>query len=166
MGYVVRDIEAAMRNWTSSLHIGPFYYVDRVPAIDIRYHGAAGSPRLSLALAYSGDLQIQLIQQHDRTPSSYLHFLDGGHEGLHHIGFFSEHYDLDLQRAAEAGLLVEQFAVIDDLEGKSTYFASRGPGEPLLGLVALAPANQDLYRMVHTEAERWDGSGPVRRIEL
>ena len=166
MGFVVRDIEAAMHNWTTALHIGPFYYVDRVPVTDLCYQGAHGSPQLGLALAYSGNLQIELIQQHDKTPSSYLNFLSGGREGLHHIGFFSEHYDLDLQRAVEAGLLVEQSAVIDALVGKSTYFASGRPGEPLHGLVALAPANLELYRMVHTEAERWDGSGPVRRIEL
>jgi hypothetical protein len=166
MGYVVRDIEAAMRNWTTSLHIGPFYYVDRVPDIDVRYQGAARSPQVSLALACSGKLQIELIQQHDQTPSSYQDFLAAGHEGLHHIGFFTEHYDLDLQRATEAGLRVEQSDLFGDLAGKSTYFASSGQGEPMLKLVDLRSANHALYRMVQAEAERWDGSGPVRRIEL
>ncbi|NJD33322.1 MAG: VOC family protein [Betaproteobacteria bacterium] len=166
MGYVVRDIESAMRNWTTTLHIGPFYYVDRLPIINICHQGASGSPRVSLALACSGNLQIELIQQRDNTPSSYLSFLAAGHEGLHHIGFFSEHYDLDLHRAAAAGLHVEQFAAIGNPVGKSTCFASRGPGEPMLNLVALNAANRELYQMVQTEAERWDGSGPVRRIEL
>lgn len=166
MGYVVRDIESAMRSWTGVLHIGPFYYVERVPGIDLRYQGAAGSPRVSLALAYSGDLQIELIQQHDRTPSSYLDFLAAGHEGLHHIGFFTEHYDLDLQRAAEAGLLVEQSDRVGDLVGESTYFASSGHTEPMLKLIDLHASNHELYRMVRTEAQRWDGSGPVRRMEL
>ena len=166
MGYVVRDIESAMHNWTTTLHIGPFYYVERVPGVDLRYQGAAGSPRVSLALAYSGDLQIELIQQHDQTPSSYLDFLAAGNEGLHHIGFFTEHYDLDLQRAAEAGLHVEQSAVLGDQVGKSTYFSTNGHGEPVLGLLAVNAAIRDLYRMVHAEAGRWDGSGPVRRIEL
>lgn len=165
MGYVVRDIESAMRNWTTTLHIGPFYYVERVPTLDVCFQGASRSPQLSVALTYSGNLQIELIQQHDQTPSSYLNFLATGHEGLHHIGFFTEHYDLDLQRAAEAGLHVEQSAVIGDLVGKSTYFASRGHGEPMLKLLALDPANSELFEMVQTEAERWDGSGPVRRIE-
>lgn len=166
MGYVVRDIESAMHNWTTALHIGPFYYLEQVPGIDVRYHGAAGSPRLSLALAYSGDLQIELIQQHDQTATSYLSFLAAGHEGLHHIGFFTEHYDLDLQRAAEAGLQVEQSAVLGDKEGKSTYFSSNGQGEPRLRLLAVNAAIQEMYRMAHAEAGRWDGSGPVRRIEL
>lgn len=166
MGYVVRDIESAMRNWTTAMHIGPFYCVDRLPVIDVSYHGKASSPRVSLALAYSGDMQIELIQQHDRTPSSYTDFLASGREGLHHIGFFTENYDLDLQRAVEAGLHVEQSAVMGDPAGKSAYFSSNGHSGPMLRLVAFNAANKELYRMVRTEAERWDGSGPVRRIEL
>ena len=29
-GYVVRDIEAALKHWTEVLGVGPFYYIDRV----------------------------------------------------------------------------------------------------------------------------------------
>jgi hypothetical protein len=28
-GYVVRDIQSAMKHWTEVLGVGPFYYVDR-----------------------------------------------------------------------------------------------------------------------------------------
>ena len=30
-GYVVRDIEVAMRHWTQVLGLGPFFYFERVP---------------------------------------------------------------------------------------------------------------------------------------
>lgn len=166
MGYVVRDIESAMRNWTTTLHIGPFYYVDHAPVIELCYLGIRRSPAVSIALAYSGHTQIELIQQHDQTPSAYLNFVNAGHEVLHHLGFFTEHYDLDLQRANEAGLDVEQSVVIDDPMGDSTYFASRGNGVAMLKLIAMRPANRELYEMVQSEAVRWDGSGPVRRIEF
>ena len=166
MGYIVRDIESAMRHWTVAMHIGPFYYCERMPMLDLCFQGVQQIPEVSMALTYSGNLQIALIQQRDQTASSYLDFLATGNEGLHHIGFLSEHYDLDLQRAAEAGLRVEQSVVVGDPEGKSTYFASRGHAGTMLKLTALYPGNRDLYHMVQTEAERWDGSGPVRRIDL
>lgn len=165
LGYVVRDIELAMRHWAQTMHIGPFYYVKRMPFIDHQYEGVSQNPEVSVALTYSGNVQIELIQQHCSTPSSYQKFTDAGHEGLHHIGFFTERFDCDLQRAAEAGLVVEQSAVVRDPAGKSTYFASSGHAGTILKLIALYPSNRDLYRMVQTEAERWDGSGPIRRID-
>lgn len=166
MGYVVCDIESAMHHWTQTMHIGPFYYVDRVPFVDLRYQGEPRIPEVSIALTYSGSMQIELIQQRDHTPSSYLGFADTRHEGLHHIGFFTEHFERDLQRAAEAGLAVEQSAVVGESAGRSAYLASRGHAGTVLKLIALCSSNRDLYRMVRAEAERWDGSGPVRRIDL
>lgn len=166
LGYVVRDIESAMRNWTTNLHIGPFYHIHRMPIVDFRYQGTNYCPQISVALTYSGDLQIELIQQFDQTPSTYRNFLAAGHEGLHHIGFFNEHYDLDLQRAAEAGLRIEQTVVVDALVGRATYFATQGHKGTSVKLSKLDSANRELYQMVRTEAERWDGSGPVRPLDL
>jgi hypothetical protein len=31
LGYVVRDIDAAMRHWVDVLGVGPWFYVDRLP---------------------------------------------------------------------------------------------------------------------------------------
>lgn len=170
LGYVVSDIESAIRHWTQNLHIGPFYYVDRLTISGLHYQGEPRLPQVSVALTYSGNLQIELIQQRDDTPSSYLGYARGGKEGLHHIGFFTEHFDRDLQRAAEAGLQVEQSAVAGDPAGKSAYFATSSASSShagtVLKLIDLQSSNCDLYRMVRTEAERWDGSGPVRRIDL
>jgi len=166
LGYVVRDIEAAMRHWTQAMHIGPFYYVSRVPIVALRYHGVESNPELSVAFAYSGDVQIELIQQHDDTASIYRAFVDAGYEGLHHIGFLSERFDRDLGRADEAGLQVAQSAVVGGPDGKETFFAPGGHAGTILKLIALHDGNRDLYRMVRTEAQRWDGSGPIRRIEL
>lgn len=166
LGYVVRDLEAAVRHWTQTLHIGPFYQFDRVALCELTFQGIPRVPQLSVALTYSGNLQIELIQQRDATPSTYRQFTATGREGLHHIGFFTEHFDRDLQRAAEAGLEVEQSAAAGDPAGKSSYFASLGHPGTMLKLIDLQSSNHDLYRMVQTEAQRWDGSGPIRRIEV
>ena len=68
MGYVVRDIESAMRHWIDFCGVGPFFYVDRLPLINFQYQGQSGDPHLSIALANSGDVQVELIQQKDDTP--------------------------------------------------------------------------------------------------
>jgi hypothetical protein len=165
LGYVVRDIESAMHHWTEVMHIGPFYYIDRVPLVELRYKGEPGCVQSSIALTYSGEMQIELIQQRDDQPSAFRDFLAAGNEGLHHIGFLSDRYDSDLQRATEAGMRIEQSGIVGSPGTRFTYFASAGHPGTMLKLTSLGACNRDLYRMIRKEAQRWDGSGPVRRLE-
>ena len=53
MGYVVRDIESAMRHWIDVCGVGPFFYVDRLPLINFQYQGQSGDPHLSICLLYT-----------------------------------------------------------------------------------------------------------------
>ena len=86
-GYVVRDIEAAMKHWIDVLQVGPWFYIDRVQTDWFRHRGQDSTAELSIALANSGDLQIELIQQRNDAPSMYKEFLDSGREGLQHVAF-------------------------------------------------------------------------------
>ena len=163
MGYVVQDIDAAMRHWTQALRVGPFYYAESAPIHDFSYRGKASDVRASIALSYSGNMQIALIQQTNEAPSSFLDFLNAGRTGLHHAGFFSRSFDRDLHRAREAGLDVIQTSTIG-----GGGFAVLGPEDPVRtrpALIGLSDANLDVFRMVEKEAQRWDGSGPIRRFE-
>ena len=56
---------------------------------DFQYKGQPSPVDISLALANSGTLQIELIQQRNDAPSLYLDFLQAGHEGLQHLGYGS-----------------------------------------------------------------------------
>jgi len=72
VGYVVHDIQQAMRRWVD-LGVGPWFYKEDVGTTEFRYHGKPSRlPNLSIALANSGDLQLELIQQRDDAPSLYL----------------------------------------------------------------------------------------------
>jgi len=81
-GYVVRDVEAAMKHWTEVLGVGPFFYFERVPIEGFRYRGEPSPLEASIALANSGPLQIELIEQRNDAPSMYRDFLAAGREGL------------------------------------------------------------------------------------
>ncbi len=98
-GYVVRDIEAAMAHWIDVLKVGPWFYIDRVKTDWFRHRGQDSALELSIALANSGDLQIELIQQRNDAPSMYKEFLDSGREGLQHVAFWSTDYQSLYDRA-------------------------------------------------------------------
>lgn len=166
MGYVVKDIEAAMQHWTRALRVGPFYYAKRAPIHELSYRGAPSDVRASIALSYSGNIQIALIQQRNEAPSSFLDFVNAGRFGLHHVGFFSSNFDRDLRRAREAGLDVLQTGIIGSPDGNFAILGSDDPVRTRPALIATNDTNLDVFRMVEKEAQRWDGSGPIRQFEI
>src|SRR5271166_3756929 len=93
MGFVVRDIDKAMRHWVEVCGVGPWYIADRLPLHGFWYRdNRYDDIHLTVALANSGDVQLELIQQRDRTPSMYRDFLAAGHEGLQHWSSWPENY--------------------------------------------------------------------------
>ncbi len=70
MGYVVPDVEAAMRHWIEVCGVGPWFYAERLPLTSFSYGGKRYDDiHLSIALANSGEMQIELIQQRSDHPS-------------------------------------------------------------------------------------------------
>ena len=104
VGIVVRDIEKAMRHWVEVCGIGPWFYAERLPLDGYRYKGKSYDiPNLSIALANSGEVQLELIQQRCRTPSLYWDFIDAGHEGMQHWSSWPENYHEIRERALRSG---------------------------------------------------------------
>src|SRR3569832_1193755 len=102
-GYVVRDIRAAMDHWINVIGVGPWYYMDRVKTDYFRHRGEDSAVEMSIALANSGDLQIELIQQRNDAPSMYQEFLAAVHEGLQHMSYWSRDYQALGGRARARG---------------------------------------------------------------
>ena len=162
-GYVVRDIEAALRHWTEVLEVGPFYYFERVPIEDFRYRGEPSPLEVSIALANSGDLQIELIQQRNGAPSMYRDFLEAGCEGLQHVAYWTEHMDRDLSRAAEAGWVVGQSGRIGGPDGRFVYYETRGHPGSVVELSEVSGAKGAFFARLRDRARTWDGADPIVR---
>ena len=161
MGYVVRDIESAMHHWIDVCGVGPFFYVDRLPLINFQYQGQSGDPHLSIALANSGDVQVELIQQKDDTPTMYQDFLGRGLEGLQHWSSWPEDFEGYYETALKAGYKVGQEA--DSPRGRFVYFLNEGHPGTVIEMAALTPARRRIYDGVREAAVNWDGTEPIRR---
>lgn len=121
-GYVVRDIEAAMKHWTATLGVGPFFYIEKVPVEDFRYRGEPSDAEFSVALANTGSLQIELIQQRNDAPSMYRDFLEAGREGLHHLAYWTRDFDKAMKELEPKGYAVGQSGQISGPTGRFVYF--------------------------------------------
>jgi len=164
-GYVVRDIDAAMKHWTEVLGVGPFFYIPEVRTETFIYRGKPSSPRISIALANSGDLQIELIQQHDDEPSMYRDFLRAGREGLQHVSSWEEDIDAVVARAEATGHTVAQSG---SLPGgvRFVYFDTELHPGTVFEVSNLAGPLAQLPQMIADAARGWDGRDPIRVIEL
>ena len=162
MGFVVRDIEAAMRHWIDVCGVGPWFYTDRLPVNSFSYRGARHDGlHLSVALANSGDVQLELIQQRCATPSMGRDFLAAGREGLQHWSSWPEDYDARYERALANGYTVGQEG--DSPRGRFVYFAQEGHPGTVIEMAHLTPTRRRIFDQIRLAAQGWDGRDPIRR---
>ena len=127
IGIVVRDIEKAMRHWVEVCGVGPWFYAEQLPMDEFRYKGRTYDLKVSIALANSGDVQLELIQQRNDVPSLYGDFLAAGHEGMQHWSSWPVNYHEIRDRALRSGWQIGQEG--DTPRGPFIYFLNEGhPG--------------------------------------
>jgi len=163
-GYVVRDIEAALRHWTEVLGVGPFFYFERAPLDDFRYRGEPSPLEVSIALANSGPLQIELIQQRNDAPSTYRDFLAAGREGLQHVAYWTTSFDADLARIRARGIEVAQSGQVGGPSGRFVYLATETHPGTMVELSEVSGSKGRFFEHIAELARGWDGSDPIRRM--
>lgn len=99
--YIVPDIEQAIQDWGHHLNLGPFALCREVaPLNGSRYRGEpSGEITMNLGFAYIGELQLELIEQVNDTPSMYREAVEARGFGHHHYGFCVEDFDSAYDRA-------------------------------------------------------------------
>lgn len=169
IAFVVNDIDAAMSYWHATLGIGPFFIKRHITFGDYYYRGEAGaSPQISIALANSGTLQIELIQQHDQHASIYKEFLDRHGHGLQHIASWQTcaGFDLKKQHLLEQGYTLAQECTISASGVRLAYFATDTTANGIIFEIAdlLEPVHYTRINNIAMQAQNWDGSRPVHEV--
>ncbi len=163
-GYVVRDIAAAMKHWTDVLGVGPWFYIEDVKTDWFTCRGVASDVKMSIALANSGDLQIELIQQRNDAPSMYQEFLNAGHEGLQHMSYWSTDYQALYDRALSLGYAVGHEGQIGGEQGRFAYFDTQSHPGTIVEISDISGAKGKFFAHIRKVAAGWDGSDPVRIV--
>ncbi|MDZ4382602.1 MAG: VOC family protein [Parvibaculum sp.] len=164
-GYVVRDIEAALKHWTEVMGVGPFYYIDRVKCDWFTYKGEPSPVEMSIALGNTGDLQIELIQQRNDAPSMYMDFLNAGREGLQHMSWWTTDYQAQYDRAIAAGFKVGHEGQIGGPQGRFVYFDTETHPGTVIEMSDISGAKGKFFEHIRKAAIGWDGTDPVRPVK-
>lgn len=161
IGYLVRDIDAAIAWWVR-MGIGPWYVIREI-ALKTRYRGQPCEVVQTIALANSGEMQIELIQQHGDTPSVYTEFLTTRGEGFHQFAWWVKDFDAAIAAAEQAGFPV----VWSSAEPGGVQFAyvePPGGPVPIIEIMELNEVTEGMAALVRGAAQDWDGTDPVRSL--
>ena len=163
LAYVPADFEGSLKFWIETMGAGPFFALDHVKLDDVKYRGAPAEIDFSMVLGYWGDIQIELIRQHNAASSIYKSWRDEGGEGLHHVCILVDDMAHARQTVAAAGASVAQEAKVPG-GGEVIYVDTGGGPGTMVEILKSAPGGREFFAMMREAARDWDGSDPVRRL--
>ncbi len=155
------DYEAALQHWLS-LGAGPFFENHHVKLDEVKFRGAPSDVDFSMALGYFGDLQIELIRQHNDAPSMYTEWRAAGGEGVQHMCVLVDDIAEARRRVAAQGGTVIQEGTLPGGMGAVIYVDTGGGPGTVMEYLQIAEAGRQGFAMMRAAHRNWDGSDPIR----
>src|SRR3984885_14736158 len=166
LAYTVTDIEQEMRRYSELLHVGPWFLIGPFVPPKGRYRGTPTKAHFSLALAYSGELQVELIQQHDEEPSVFRETLKArGAHGFHHWGIGARDFEKTVAHYRSRGY-AEAFSDTAPMGFRVVYFDTSRDLPGMLEVIEMNAAAEQGFHTMYQAAQEWDGETHiVHRID-
>lgn len=156
--YVVPDLDLAIEHWVTVMNVGPFF---KFPPLEFPtgiYRGNAETIRFNAAIAYSGDLQIELIQP--GGPSIFQEAHEAGQKHLHHLCVMAKDADAaiaDLEK--RGGECIQRFLLED---GSICAYLDMYSSDGLIIEVAhMKDEIMQLFAALKQKAAEWNGLTPL-----
>ena len=139
-----------------------------------REHGKRHRPRFGAAIAHAiprvrklraqwGEVQVELIVQHDDSPSIYSEFTAAHGYGLQHVGVLTEDLDAQLDRLKPLGVTPTQWGATA-AGMRFAYLNSDAHAGGMIELMERGPTLDAFFSKVRAASIGWDGSRPLRKL--
>jgi Glyoxalase/Bleomycin resistance protein/Dioxygenase superfamily len=161
IGYVVRDLDAAIASWLA-LGVGP-WYVMRDLTQAASYRGEPCEVEFSLAFSNSGDMQIELINQTNDVPSIYTEYLDSGQTGMHQLAWWAPDFQATIDSIKAAGYPLV-WSGGEDGGVRFAYFEPVPGPAAIIEIMELNESTIGMGEFIRAAAVDWDGSDPIRAL--
>lgn len=161
--WVVPDLRVAIDSWSRSAGVGPFFWFDGVGCADGRHRGApAEFPAVTAAIAYAGDLQIELVCQDNDQPGVFRDVFDEGQSGLHHMALVCKDYESERDAYVAGGA---ELAFEGRIGNSRTCWVDTTPTLGfMVELLEPSPVRDAGFAAMRAAAEAWDGADPITRF--
>ena len=158
--WVVPDLRAAIDGWVGSAGVGPFFWFDGVKFTDGRYRGQPGEfPRITAAMAYAGDMQIELICQDNDDPGVFRDVFRPGEFGFHHMAMICKDYEAERDTYIEGGAALA-WEGVTGTSRTSWVDTSRTLGF-MIELLEPSTTREAWFSHMREAAETWDGTNSI-----
>ncbi|ONH27180.1 hypothetical protein BL253_23100 [Pseudofrankia asymbiotica] len=158
--WVVPDLRAAVEAWAGTAGVGPFFWFDGVTFTDGRHRGEpAAFPEVSAAIAYAGDLQVELVCQDNDDPGVFRDVFRQGESGLHHLAVTCTDY----QAERDAYLAKGAALAFEGVTGTSrTCWVDTTPTLGfMIELLEPSETREAWFSNMRAAARAWDGTDPI-----
>jgi hypothetical protein len=165
VAYLVEDIDVAMEHWLEHAGLGPWTCFRNIE-LDTHFDDRDFTLRIHEALAYMGDLQIQLVQSLDSPDVStpYQSYVAAQRWGVHHMAFFAEDIERAVAQAIEQGF--DRTCSMRDKAGYRYYYCqSTAMPDVWIEFLESYPGLHTIFEEGIAAAATWDGTNPIRNFE-
>jgi hypothetical protein len=162
VAFTVVDMETAIDRYVNEFGVGPWYLRGPFTPAKATYRDQPTAPSVSLAMAFSGHMMIELIQQHDDSPSVYSETIARSGHGFHHFGVATFDFDNRADFYRQSGYVCV-FTDITPVGTRVAYFDCQGALPGMIELIEMNSAQERRYSRIYAEAAAWDGNDPIRR---
>jgi len=161
MAFVPDDFDAAVKHWTETMGVGPFFWIEHSGLENMKFKGNPSDVDFGLALGYWGDIQIELIKQHNDSASIY-NTSPYARSGLHHVCLLTEDIHAAEETVASCG--GEVVFEADVPGGGGVFYADPGGQNCLVEVLQPAPGSSAFFDMMRAASVDWDGKDPLRSL--
>jgi methylmalonyl-CoA/ethylmalonyl-CoA epimerase len=162
LAWLPSDFDAALRHWTQTMGVGPFFLMENIKLEDLRYLGEPTDAVFSLALAYWGDVQIELIRPENDAPSIYTGEY-AVRDQLHHVCLLVDDIADAYAACAEHGAKILVEGKVGE-SGRVIYADPGGGPGSVVEILQSQPGTAELFGMIKQAGIGWDGSDPLRKL--
>lgn len=162
IGFVVADLDQSIAARIRALGLGP-WTVFRGVTLDGRFRGQPTRVTIDVALAYQGEVQIELIQPVDDAPSPYRGANGAPLCGIHHMAWIVDDLDAAVADATARGL-----SMVFEASNPTTRVAYlEAAGDPGTFYEFIEGAGmREMVAAGIAAARGWDGRDPITTIRL
>ncbi|HLO19050.1 MAG TPA: VOC family protein [Sphingomicrobium sp.] len=165
MAWVVDSLERSAERLSKSMQVGPFLMIRHIKLDDPHHRGQPQRSDFSLCLAQAGDVQIELVEQHDSTPSVYRDVYPDGPPGgmaFHHVAVIVPDVFEETARYNGLGFPTAssgRFGAVD-----FAYVDTTAAGGFMVEILPDRPEMHRFFDVVRSAAEDWNGEVPWREF--
>jgi catechol 2,3-dioxygenase-like lactoylglutathione lyase family enzyme len=164
IAYHVADPEQAAHGYARAFGWGPFFLLEHIALSSCLYRGSPAIFDHSSAYGQAGEMMIELISQHDDSPSVLRDLFARDAVGVHHVAHFVQDLPVALDQARADGCEI----ALDARTATGTRFAMLDTSSRLGHMIELYEGTDDLlkfYRYVRRASDGWNGAQPLRRLQ-